>query len=152
MRAKFVAVAAAVLAGALVLASPVGSRIIKLLSWDEQIEANAEKMLSEGRQTFRFDTFGDEAFWGGMLQLHRAIEGAQFGGVGPGLSPSAALALGLKVDVDALPKNVVQQLRHGRVNLNDPAVTLLLLRHDAVLGVKGFFNGDNSLQSVGITC
>ena len=90
------AVATGVLAGALVLASPVGSRIIKFLSWDEQIEANAEQMLSEGRQTFRFDTFGDEAFWGGMLQLHRAIEGAQFGGVGPGLSPSAALALGLK--------------------------------------------------------
>lgn len=152
MRAKFVAIATVVLAGALFLASPVGSRIIKLLSWDEQIEANAEKMLGEGRQTFRFDTFGDEAFWGGMLQLHQAIQGAQFGGVGPGLSPSAALALGLKVDVDALPSNVVQQLRHGRVDLNDPAVTLLLLRHDAILGVKGFFNGGNTLQSVGITC
>ncbi len=109
-------------------------------------------MLAEGRQTFRFDTFGDEAFWGGMLQLHQAIQGSEFGGVGPGLSPAAALGVGLKVDVDALPSNVVQQIRHGRVDLSDPAVTLLLLRHDAVVGVKGFFNSNNSLNSVGITC
>lgn len=152
MLTKFMAVAVAVIIALLVLVSPAGSRIAKLISFDTQIEDNAAQMLSEGRQTFRFDTFGDEAFWGGMLQLHRAIEGDQFGGVGPGLSPSAALALGLKVDVDALPANVVQQIRHGRVDLNDPAVTLELLRHDAVLGVKGFFNGDNGLSSVGITC
>jgi hypothetical protein len=149
---RLLALAMAVTVALLVVASPAGSRIIKLIGFDREIEDNAERMLAEGRQTFRFDTFGDEAFWGGMLQLHRAIAGAEFGGVGPGLSPAAALGLGLKVDVDALPSNVVQQIRHGRVDLSDPGVTLLLLRHDAVLGVKGFFNSDNSLSSVGITC
>lgn len=138
------------LVAVLIVATPVGSKIASL--FDEQIEDNAELMLAEGRKTFRADTFGDEAFWGDQLQLHRAIEGAQFGGVGPGLSPAAALALGLKVDVDALPANLVQRIRHGRVDLNDPAVTLALLRLNAVVGVKGFFNEDNSLRAVGITC
>ena len=40
----------------------------------------------------------------------------------------------------------------GRVDLNDPATTLVLLREDAVVGVKGFFNEAGSIQSVGITC
>lgn len=150
--AKLLALAVAVTVALLFVASPAASRIANLFGFDNKIENNAERMLAEGRQTFRSDTFGDEAFWGGMLQLHRAIEGAEFGGVGPGLSPTAALGLGLKVDVDALPSNVVQQIRHGRVDLSDPAVTLLLLRHDAVLGVKGFFDSDNSLSAVGITC
>jgi hypothetical protein len=150
--AKLLVLGLAVTVAVLVVASPAGSRIAKLFGFDREIENNAERMLAEGRQTFRFDTFGDEAFWGGMLQLHQAIEGSEFGGVGPGLSPAAALGVGLKVDVDALPSNVVQQIRHGRVDLSDPAVTLLLLRHDAVVGVKGFFNSNNSLNSVGITC
>ena len=136
----------------LLIATPVGSRITEMLDFNRQIETNAQQMISGGRQTFRLDTFGDEAFWGDLLKLHLAIEGTQFGGVGPGLSPSAALGLGLKVDVDALPAGLVKQLRQGRVNLNDPAVTLVLLRHDAVLGVRGFFNENNGLRSVGITC
>jgi mono/diheme cytochrome c family protein len=113
---------------------------------------NAAELAAQGQQTFRFDTFGDEAFWGGALQLHQAIEGAGFGGVGPGVSPKTALALGLKVDVDALPERLVQQLRHGRVDLDDPAVTLALLKLNAVVGVKGSFNPDGSLQAVGLTC
>jgi hypothetical protein len=138
---------------ALVLISrPVGSAIMELFGFDRVIEQNAERMLSEGRETFRFDTFGDEHFWGDQLMLHKAIEGAQNGGVGPGLSPRAALGLGLKVDVDALPGGLVKQLRQGRVNLDDPAVTLALLRHKAVVGVQGFFDESGSLQSVGINC
>ncbi len=113
---------------------------------------NAAQLASQGQQTFRHDTFGDEAFWGGALHLHQAIEGAQFGGVGPGVSPKTALALGLKVDVDALPEQLVQQLRHGRVNLDDPAITLALLQLNAVVGVKGSFNPDGSLQTMGLTC
>ena len=61
---------------------------------------NAQRMIAEGQRTFRFDTFGDEAFWGGTLGLHKAIEGAALGGVGPGVSPKTALGVGLKVDVD----------------------------------------------------
>ena len=123
-----------------------------LTGTDAGLARHVAKELRDGRDIFRFDTFGDEAFWGGQLQLHQAIQGAKFGGVGNGLSPRQALAAGLKVDVDALPHDVVRNLRQGKVNLEDPAVTLLLLRLDAVLGVKGFFNQGGSLSSVGITC
>jgi len=119
---------------------------------ERQTDANAQRMLDEGKQTFRFDTFGDEAFWTDALQLHRAIAGAANGGVGPGVSPATALAVGLKVDSDALPQSLVSQLKHGRVNLDDPATTLALLKLNAVVGVKGTFKADGTLQSVGITC
>ncbi|MFL6278389.1 MAG: hypothetical protein ACJ74G_24655, partial [Blastocatellia bacterium] len=124
----------------------------KVSSFDDQISANMQQMIEEGRQTFRFDTFGDEAFWGDMLKLHQAIEGTKFGGLGQGLTPTAALALGLKVDVDALPKSVVKDLEKGRVDLNDPASTLALLKANSVIGVTGLFNSDGSLRSVGIQC
>jgi len=113
---------------------------------------NAVGMVNQGRQVFRFDTFEDQTFWGDALKLHQAIEGKKFGGVGPGLSPKAALSLGLKVDVDALPASLVEQLKQGQVNLDDPAVTLALLKLNSVLGVTGFFKPDGSLQSVGIQC
>ena len=119
---------------------------------DRAIGANAQKMMEEGRQTFRFHTFGDEAFWGDALQLHQAIEGANFGGVGAGLSPRAALSLGLKVDVDNLSAAIINQLKNNHVNLNDPAVTLLLLKRNAVVGLNGSFNPNGSLRSVGISC
>src|SRR5215207_255897 len=112
----------------------------------------AANLIAEGKQIFRFDTFGDEDFWGGQLQLHQAIQGEQFGGVGPGVSPSTALAVGLKVDVEALPKSLQRQLKQGKVDLNDPAVTLALLKLNAVVGVQGFFNSEGSLSSIGITC
>jgi hypothetical protein len=113
---------------------------------------NAEDLVRRGRQIFRFDTFGDQAFWGGALQLHKAIEGSARGGVGPGLSPKAALAAGLKVDVDALPASLVTQLSAGKVDLDDPGVTLALLKLNAVVGVKGFFNSAGRLTSVGLQC
>jgi hypothetical protein len=113
---------------------------------------NANRMVLEGRRTFRFDTFGDQAFWGDVLRLHDAIQGTRFGGVGAGLSPQMALALGLKVDVEALPEAVRRQILADNVDLTDPAVTLLLLRLQAVVGVTGFFNANGSLRSVGIQC
>jgi len=116
------------------------------------VEANAQQKVAQGRHTFRFDTFGDEAFWGGTLKLHQAIEGSKFGGVGPGISPRLALMLGLKVDADALPHDVQEQIKHGTVSLNDPATTLALLRLNAVVGITGVFNGNNTLSSVGIQC
>ena len=119
---------------------------------DRRISENAGRMVDEGRLIFRNDTFGDEAFWGDTLKLHRAIAGAKFGGLGPGVSPKTALAVGLKVDMDALPQPLVQQIKQGRVNLDDPAVTLALLKLNAVLGVQGQFNQDGSMRSIGITC
>lgn len=114
--------------------------------------ANAVQLVIQGRDVFRFDTFGDEAFWGGTLQLHTAIEGSKAGGVGPGLSPKMALQLGLKVDADALPQDLLIKIQHGAVNLDDPAVTLALLKLNAVVGLTGFFNSAGTLQSVGIQC
>jgi hypothetical protein len=129
------------------------------LSWersqapfDSVIDQNAKSMVAQGRQTFRFDTFGDQAFWGDTLQLHRAIEGQNLGGVGPGVSPRTALAVGLKVDVDALPEQLQEQLHAGQVNLDDPATTLALLKLNAVVGLTGFFNPDGTLRSMGIQC
>src|SRR5687767_2959805 len=109
------------------------------------IDAQARKsadLIAQGKQIFRFDTFGDEDFWGGQLRLHEAIEGEQFGGVGPGVSPATALEVGLKVDVKALPQRLRNQLKRGQVDLNDPVVTLALLELNAVVGVQGFFNDD----------
>ena len=124
----------------------------KVKGFDRQINAHMEQMMEEGREIFRNDTFGDEAFWGDQLQLHKAIEGAGHGGVGAGVSPTTALAVGLKVDSEALPNRLVKDIQKGRVNLDDPATTLALLKLDAVVGVKGFFNQDGSLRSVGISC
>jgi hypothetical protein len=118
----------------------------------DAIQNNALRMLEEGKHTFRFDTFGDEAFWGDTLKLHQAIAGSKLGGVGDGVSPKTALAVGLKVDVDALPKDLVKNLKAGKVNLDDPATTLALLKLNSVVGVKGFFDGKGNIKSMGITC
>lgn len=125
--------------------------LIGLASSQAQASRSAA-LIAQGQQIFRFDTFGDEDFWGGQLRLHEAIEGEQFGGVGPGVSPATALEVGLKVDVKALPQSLRRQLRRGQVDLNDPAVTLALLKLNAVVGVTGFFNPDGSLSSIGIQC
>src|SRR5205807_1963921 len=121
-------------------------------AFDRVITQNTQRMIEEGRRIFRFDTFGDEAFWGDTLQLHRAIEGGGVGGVGPGVSPKTALAVGLKVDMDALPPALVDQVKAGKVDLDDPATTLALLKINAVVGVTGFFNADGSLRSMGVQC
>lgn len=119
---------------------------------DEAIRGFSQSMLAQGQQTFRYDTFGDEDYWGGELRLHEAIEGSKFGGVGPGVSPKSALAVGLKVDVDALPRPLQNQLEAGRVDLDDPATTLALLKLNAIVGVTGRFNDNGTLKTMGIQC
>lgn len=120
--------------------------------FDEDIIEHGGELFLTGREIFRYDTFGDEVFWGDTLQLHQAIQGEQFGGVGPGVSPNTALAAGLKVDVDALPQPLLRRIQRGEVDLDDPAVTLALLKLNAVVGVTGFFNEEGTLRSVGIQC
>ncbi len=119
---------------------------------DGAMASHALQRIERGRNTFRFDTFGDEDFWGGTLQLHKAIEGQKLGGVGPGVDPATALAVGLKVDQDALPESLIQALRKGKVDLKDPAVTVALLKLNAVVGVTGFFDPSGNLKSLGIQC
>lgn len=108
--------------------------------------------VQEGKQTFRFDTFGDEVFWGDALKLHQAIAGAANGGVGAGVSPTAALQLGLKVDAAALPPEIVDGIQKGTVDLNDPATTLALMKLNAVVGITGFFDNAGTIKSMGIQC
>src|SRR5713101_184695 len=118
----------------------------------DAVKSAAASVIDEGRQTFRFDTFGDEAFWGDTLKIHQALEGSARGGVGGGVGPATALAVGLKADSDVLPASLINDLEANRVNLDDPGVTLQLLDLSAVVGVKGFSNGAGGLQKVGITC
>jgi hypothetical protein len=98
----------------------------------------------DGKFIFRFDTFGDEQLWTETLQMQHAIRH---------VSPASVLSVGLKVDVDALPQAVVNALIAGQVNLNDPSVTIQLLKLNAVVGVIGKVVGANdNLATVGITC
>lgn len=120
--------------------------------FDAEIVRHGQAMLDEGRRTFRYETFGSEAFWGDALQLHRAIVGEKNGGVGPGVSPKTALAVGLKVDVDALPASLKKLLAAGKVDLDDPATTIALLKLNAVVGVTAFTYSDGSVRSMGIQC
>jgi hypothetical protein len=127
-------------------------RADKESAFDRQISENSRRMFEEGKQIFRYDTFGDEAYWSDKLKLHQAIQGSKFGGIGPGVSPKTALAVGLKVEMDALPADLVEKIKKGEVNLDDPATTLALIKLDSVLGVKGTFNKDGSLKAVGLSC
>jgi hypothetical protein len=129
-----------------------GRSLSPLSSADRVIEQHAQGMIERGRQIFRFDTFGSEAFWGGALQLHKAIAGEKNGGVGGGVSPKTALSVGLKVDVDALPDSLRNQLKAKEVDLDDPAATLALLKVNSVVGVTGIFDAGGHLQSMGIQC
>ena len=97
----------------------------------------------DGQAIFRFDTFGDEQLWTGVLRIHEPLAT---------VDPATALAVGLKVDVDALPRAIVAALRAGQVDLTDPAVTTALLQLNAVVGVKGKVNETGQLTSVGVTC
>lgn len=99
-------------------------------------------LTNEGRDIFRFDTFGDESFWTDTLRMHEVISSS--------VSPVTALSVGLKVDADALPPGILQT-----ANLNDPATTVALLKLNAVVGLKGTvtsINGRDSLTAVGTTC
>jgi len=97
----------------------------------------------EGQAIFRFDTFGDEQLWTEVLRMHEVL---------PAVDPATALAVGLKVDVEALPPAVIDALRAGQVDLTDPAVTVALLRLNAVVGVTGSVDAAGRLTGVGITC
>lgn len=104
-------------------------------------------LVAEGQEIFRYDTFGDEAYWTDTLRMHEVVESA--------VSPALALQVGLKVDLDALPSSVQQAIAAGAVDLEDPATTLVLLQHDAVLGLRGQVEtvaGEARLTRLGVTC
>ena len=98
---------------------------------------------ASGRLTFRFDTFGDEQLWTDVLRMHEVIQT---------VDPETALEVGLKVDVEALPRSIISALKAEKVDLTDPAVTVQLLKLNAVVGVKGTFDRSGELTKFGITC
>ena len=105
------------------------------------------QLVTQGREIFRFDTFGDEVYWTDTLRMHEVIAAS--------VSPTTALQVGLKVDAEALPAALVQAINAGQVDLNDPATTIALLKLNAVVGVKGTvesIGGQDRLARVGITC
>ncbi|MCB1675597.1 MAG: c-type cytochrome [Halioglobus sp.] len=104
-------------------------------------------ILAQGRDIFRYDTFGDEIFWSDSLRMHEVIATA--------VDPQTALAVGLKVDAEALPDAVVEGIERGTIDLEDPATTVALLKLNAVVGLQGrveTVGGVDTLQSVGVTC
>jgi cytochrome c5 len=117
--------------------APAGEREEARRPGPDTIGSHAQEMLAEGRRTFRYDTFGDEVFWSGVLRLHEPLRT---------VSPRTALSVGLKVDAEAVPRGLL-----ARADLDDPAVTAELLRRNAVVGVRGSFE-DGNLTRVGITC
>jgi hypothetical protein len=130
---------------------PMAATKEKLSGFDSAISKNAVELMKEGRETFRNDTFGSEAFWGDKLGLHEAIEGSD-SSTSRGVSPKTALSVGLKVDAEALPADLVEKIKKGAVNMDDPATTVALLKLGAVVGVRGFFEERGKLRSVGVTC
>jgi hypothetical protein len=93
--------------------------------------------LDDGQCIFRHDTFGDEQLWTDTLKLHDLVQG---------LKPTTALAVGLKVDADAVPADVL-----ASANLEDPATTVALISLNAVVGVRGEVE-NGTIKKIGITC
>lgn len=118
--------------------------------YNQAIRRNADDLMEKGKAVFRFETFGDEIFWTEKLQLHKALVDKEHGGIDKGLTPKEALAAGLKVDLHLLPGILKQKIKEGKF-LNDPWVTLDLLKLNAVVGVVAKFENDK-IKSVGITC
>ena len=102
--------------------------------------------IAQGKHTFRFDAFGDETKWTDALRMNEVVST---------VDPTTALAVGLKVDSEALPRAVVAGILNGSISLTSPATTVALLKLNAVVGVKGTvetINGTDTLTRVGFTC
>jgi hypothetical protein len=103
----------------------------------------AKGMIERGRQAFRHDTLGSEAFFTDTLRLNEAVRT---------VTPRTALAVGLKVDSAALPQELIRAIKKGKVDLDDPATTAALLSLGAVVGIEGQVGNDGSIRNMGITC
>lgn len=126
--------------------SDLGVPLANEVSWTFATALDPD-LVAQGREIFRFDTFGDETQWTDALRMHEVIRSA--------VDPATALSVGLKVDAEALPPAVVEGIRDGSISPTSPATTVALLKLDAVVGVKGTvetINGVDTLTRVGITC
>ena len=98
-----------------------------------------DELVREGQKIFRFDTFGDEQLWTDKLGLHKVVQEK--------VDPATALAVGLKVDADALPPGTLE-----KADLKDPKTTVALLKLDAVVGLKAQVDANNQITRLGVTC
>ena len=126
-----------------VIAAVLGLALHALAPLSRGAQRDGSRSSRSGQAIFRFDTFGDEQLWTDVLRMHEAIQS---------VSPDTALQVGLKVDADALPADVKAAIQAGQVDLTDPAVTMELLRLNAVVGVVGKVDDADRLMRVGITC
>jgi hypothetical protein len=121
--------------------------MISLLAGCDSAGFSRPADMIAGRETFRFATFGNDHFWTDTLHLERAIQRS--------LDPASALALGLRIDMDALPPEMLFSLQEGTLDLESPETMVTLLSLDAVVGVRATvvrMGGQDSLARVGITC
>jgi len=101
--------------------------------------AIAADQVDEGKQVFRFDTFGDEQLWTNKLGLHKVVQTS--------VDPTTALKVGLKVDSEVLPPGTLE-----KADLKDPATTVALLKLNAVVGLKAEVDANNQITKLGVTC
>jgi mono/diheme cytochrome c family protein len=104
-----------------------------------QAPAADEAQVKQGKEIFRFDTFGDEQLWTDKLGLHKVVEEK--------VDPATALAVGLNVDADALPPGTLE-----KADLHDPKTTVALLKLNAVVGLKAEVDANNHITRLGVTC
>ena len=133
--------------GLMLAAAALAAVVSTLVACGGDDDDDDDALVAQGKQIFRFDTFGDEAKWTDTLRMHEVISAA--------VDPTTALSVGLKVDADALPPAVVQGIQNGTIDLESPATTVALLKLDAVVGLKGTVEttaGGDVLTRVGITC
>jgi mono/diheme cytochrome c family protein len=140
---RLIGAAATIYGLAMAIGLSQGTATSQEISGAARLQAERTARPDDGQKIFRFDTFGDEQLWTTVLRMHEVI---------PKVSPATALSVGLKVDVDALPGDVIEALQAGQVDLTNPAVTVELLRLNAVVGVKGTVSESGQLTSVGVTC
>ena len=101
--------------------------------------ADDPALISQGKEIFRFDAFGDEQLWTDKLGLHKVVETK--------VDPTTALMVGLKVDSDVLPPGIL-----GKVDLKSPATTVALLKLNAVVGLRAEVDANNHITRLGVTC
>jgi len=124
----------------------VGLTIFSVLSLTGCNNSSSESNVAtefDPQDTFRYETFGDEAFWTDVLKWNEVVTT---------ISPVAALGVGLKVDSEAVPKETLNAVLASEVLLNDPKTTLALLKMDAVVGIKATVEEDGTVSKFGITC
>jgi len=137
----------ATMGGAMAIVAACGGSDDSTANSEQQAAAQQAAQIEQGKQIFRFDTFGDERQWTDALKMHEVISSA--------VDPVTALSVGLKVDAEALPQSVVGGIQSGSVDLKSPDTTIALLKLNAVVGLKGTVetvNGKDTLTKVGITC